>query len=339
MTAEKVDQHMVSKCLIQNWCEIGSEQVEYLDLRDGPRYRRAAPSQVMYRRSDNKGQGFVPVAYAAELEQSWGVVEKKARDAIQAVLSRTLIDDERRQAILDLMALHLLRSSEVLGRFLALQGEAANQVYDDVALSEEFKQILVETGMSLDEAEGAADAGIRAPDGLIQHTRKTFAETLPRWLDRYRAELASCGLILRKSETGGLMLGDGPAFISVGTCLECETTAVFGMLDRVVRCRLHAGVSAFWPRHDWYCWMPLSPEVVAQASPRVKDCDEMLRCFESQVDNLNKMQCRRAQFRVVIPAGSKNRSEPIVRQHAEDRHPRHSYKKAGTPPQSERWNH
>ena len=112
------------------------------------------------------------------------------------------------------------------------------------------------------------------------------------------------------------MLGDGPAFISVGTRLECETTTMFGMLDRVVRCRLHAGVSAFWPHHDRYCWMPLFPDVVAQASPRVQNSDGMLRCFESQVDNLNKIQCQRAQFRVGDPCGQQ---EPITTHRAATR--------------------
>lgn len=335
---KKIDQHMVSKALIKNWCAPPSRLVEYFDLRNGPRYRTAThPSQIMYRRSDDAGQGFVPVTYASELEQSWRMIEDEADKKIQAVLSGVAIGDSHRRAILDLMSLHLLRSSETLGRFIGMQGKAANEAYDDVTSEDEFMQILLDTGMSHEQAETAVDRAIRDPDGLIQNTRRYFAENLPRWLDRYRDCMAACDLILRKSETGSLMLGDGPAFLSVGTCLECETITMFGMLDKITKCSVHSDVSAFWS--GWHCWMPLSPDVVAQASPRVRNSDEMLPCFEFQTNGLNKMQCQRAQLRVVIPPGSRDVSEPFVQQYATFKPPKHPYKKAGVPLLCEQWNH
>ncbi len=329
---------MVSQCIIRNWCG-ARELVEYFDLRNGPRHMRKHVGQIMYRSSDDRGQGFVPVAYAPELERCWTCVENRGCKAIRAVECVTSVDEDCRQAILALMALHLLRSSEVLSRFLILQGEIANKFYDEVTMGEEFKQVLVDTGMPLHEAEDWVDAAIRAPDGLIQGMRKTFAENLSIWLDRYQAELSSCGLILRKSERALLMLGDGPAFMSIGTCMNCETTTQFNMLDKIARCRLHSGVSAFWPPRGWHCWMPLSPQVVAQASPRIQDCDEMQPCFESQIEDLNRMQCQRARFRVVVPVGSERRFEPFVRQHGKDKHPKQSYKRVGTPLPNERWKH
>lgn len=335
---QKIDQHMVSRALIKNWCVPSSKRVEYFDLRNGPRHRTAAhPSQIMYRRSDDEGQGFVPVEYARELEQDWNTVEFEADKQIQAVLSDVPIDNTHREAVLDLMALHLLRSSETLGRLIGIQGEAANDVLDDVTSDDEFKRIMLEEDMSREEAETTVDRAIRAPDGFIQNTRRSFAENLPRWLELYRERMAMCGLILRRCETSSLMLGDGPAFLSIGTCLECATSTMFGMLDEITRCSMHSDVSAFWS--GWHCWMPLSPDVIAQASPRVQNSDEMLPCFESQIYALNKMQCQRAQLRVVVPPGSQHMSESFVRQYAEFAPPKHPYKMAGVPPSSEQWNH
>ena len=149
--------------------------------------------------------------------------------------------------------------------------------------------------------------------------------------------MTTCGLILRRCEAGSLMLGDGPAFLSVGTCLECETTTMFGMLNKVTRCNVHSDVNVFWS--GWHCWMPLAPDVVAQASLRVRHSNEMLPCFETQTYGLNKMQCQRAQFRVAIPPGSRLVSEPFVQQHATFKPPTHPYKKAGVPSRCEQWNH
>ena len=332
----RVDQHMVSKCLIRCWGRTGEDRVEYFDLRNGPRFRTAAPANVMYRTADGEGGGFVPVEFAGALEVEWSQLERHGCEAIRAVLRGDSVDDDRRDAILGLMALHLLRSSETLGRFLMIVGDRATELHAEVATGDDYRQVLVETGMTVEEAQEVADAAIRSPDGFVQRARADFAGNMTRWLERFIEGLSAGGLLLRKSDTDVLVLGDGPAFLSPMVCLECETTVMFGMLDGVLRCSRHAGFSAHWPFADWLCWMPLAPRLVAVAGPRIKDADTPLALVGSMSDRVNVMQCRRAQVRIVIPPGGENRYRPVVDTHASFRPPVSGYLPE-QPPEDARW--
>ena len=142
--------------------------------------------------------------------------------------------------------------------------------------------------------------------------------------------------MLRKAATDALVLGDGPAFLSPVGCLDCETTVMFGMLDRISRCSQHQGSSAYWPLEDWQCVMPLAPTLLAVAGPRIKNADTPLPLARSMSDKVNVMQCFRAQIRIVIPPGSKDRYLPVVKTHASFRGPVSSYRPA-QPPENARW--
>ena len=120
---------------------------------------------------------------------------------------------------------------------------------------------------------------------------------MTRWLSRFVEELSAGGLLVRKAATDALVLGDGPAFLAPAGCLDCETTVMFGMLDRVHRCARHQGSSAYWPLAEWQCIMPLAPTLLAVAGPRIKDADTPLPLAGSMSDKVNVMQCRRAQVR------------------------------------------
>ena len=326
----RIDQHIVSKCLIRRWSRTGKGPVQYFDLRNGPRLKTAAPKQIMYRTADGQGDGFVPVDFAGSLETEWSLVEKHGCEAIQAVLRDGTVDDDRRTAIRGLMALHLLRSSETLGRFLMIVGDRATATGDD------YRQVLVETGMTVEEAQEAADAAIRSPDGFVQGARADFAGKMTRWLERFVEELSVGGLLVRKSDTDALVLGDGPAFLSPRDCLDCETTVMFGELDSVRRCDRHTGFSAHWPFADWLCWMPLAPQLLAVTGPKVKDADTPLPLVGSMSDRVNVMQCRRAQMRIVIPSGGQNRYRPVIDTHASFKPPVSSYPPE-QPPEDAQW--
>ena len=332
----RIDQHIVSKCLIHCWSRTGKDPVQYFDLRNGPRFKTAAPAQIMYRTADGKGDGFVPVEFAISLEQEWSQVEKRGCEAIRAVLGGGSVDDDRRTAIRGLMALHLLRSSETLGRFLMIVGDKATELHAEVATSDDYRRVLVETGMTVEEAQEAADAAIRSPDGFVQGARADLAGNMTRWLERFVEALSAGGLLLRKSDTDTLVLGDGPAFLSPGDCLTCETTVMFGKLDEVHRCARHTGFSAHWPAADWLCWMPLAPQLLAVAGPRIKDADTPLPLVGSMSDRVNVMQCRRAQVRIVIPPDGANRYRPVIDTHASYKPPISGYLPE-QPPEDARW--
>ena len=294
----------------------------------------------MYLPTSEEAAGFVPFDHAQRLEPEWShTIEQAGCEAIVDLLAGSSSGDNW-AAILDLIALHLLRSSETRCRFIMTQGKRANELLADVTVCDEFRQAMTEVGMSAAETEDMMDQAIRSPGGFAESTHRSFAENLPEWLDRYRKYLSECGLLVRKTDTPVLLLGDGPAFLTAGTCFECETTTMFGMLDRIARCPAHVGRHSF--ESGWHAWMPLTPEVVAQASPRIPTQPappqaESLRCFQSEAEGINKMECQRAQFRVAIPPRSEQRSVPFVRLHARPAPQGVSAYKRETPPPDAMW--
>lgn len=264
------------------------------------------------------------------------MIEQRGCEAILHVLVGGDVDDDRKGAIFGLMALHLLRSSEFMGRFLMMIGDKATELYDEVAIGEEYQHVLMETGMTLEEAQETVDAAIRSPGGFFQRLRVHFAKHLSRWLSQVVKELSDGGLLLRKADTDALVLGDGPAFLSLAGCLNCETTVMFGMLDQIHRCPLHQEVSAYWPLADWQCMMPLAPTLLAVVGPRIKDANTPLPLVGSMSDKVNVMQCRRAQFRIVIPQGGQSRYLPLVNSHASFNPPVSHYRPL-QPPENAQW--
>ena len=337
---KKIKQHMVTECLIKRWADDSTGLVQHVDLRDDYKVKQKPPGGIMYLPTSEGEAGFVPLDHAQRLEPEWSrTIEQAGCEAIVDLIAGSSIGDNR-AAILDLMALHLLRSSETRGRFNMTQGKRANELLEDVTVREEFRQAMAEVGMSAAETEDVMDQAIRSPGGFAESTHRSFAENLPEWLARYREYLSECGLLVRKTDSPVLLLGDGPAFLTAGTCFECETTTMFGMLDRIARCPAHVG------RHSsesgWHAWMPLTPQVVAQASPHIPTQPaapqtESLRCFPSQAGGINKMECRRAQFRVAIPPRSEQRSVPFVRRNARPAPQGVSAYKRETPPPDAMW--
>ena len=163
----------MSQFIIKNWA--GDDgQVEVFDLRRLDT-TRVSPSGIMFVRSDDTGGGIVPPEYAEALEGDWSLIESKAADALDDDPSTLAIDPERRQALLDLMALHLLRSSEMLAVRTGLVARGAARVLHEAQADEEWDRIL-EDGMSHEEALRSADAVIRRADadiGLVSRQRRT----------------------------------------------------------------------------------------------------------------------------------------------------------------------
>ena len=337
---KKINQHLVTECLIKRWAHDSTGLVQHVDLRADYKVKQKPPGSIMYLPTTEEAAGFVPFDHAQRLEPEWSrTIEQAGCEAIVDLLAGSSLGDNR-AAILNLIALHLLRSSETRCRFNMTQGRRANELLEDDPVFEEFRQAMTEDGMSAAEAEDMIDQAIRSPGGFAESSHRSFAENLPQRLNEYRKYLSECGLLVRKTDSPILLLGDGPAFLTAGTCFECETTTMFNMLDGIKRCPAHVGRHSF--ESGWHAWMPLTPELVAQASPRIPIQPaplqtESLRCFPSQAEGINKMECQRAQFRVAIPPGSEQRNVPLVRLHARPAPQGVSAYKRETPPPDVMW--
>ena len=299
----------MSQFIIRNWAA-DDGQVEVFDLRRWDT-RRELPGNIMFVASDDAGKGIVPVEFAQTLESDWSLIESQAADALEDGCSTLGADPERRQAVLDLMALHLLRSSEMLAGQTSLIAQGAAEALHEAQADREWDRRLEETGISHEEALRSADAAIRnARTGLVPQQRRRIAETLPEYLDRYRALLRVCGLRLhRPKRSGGFLLGDGPAFLSPTSRLRRESTALFGRIRSAAR-------GARLDGDEWRCWMPLTPRVMAVAGPRVLSCSGVRPLASQVVRQFNAQQCWRAQFRVVLPPHHVDRAREFVEQHA-----------------------
>ena len=299
----------MSQFVIKNWA--GDDgMVEVFDLRRWGT-RRELPGSIMFVASDDAGKGIVPVEFAQTLETDWSLIESRAADALEDDPSTLSTDPERRQALLDLIALHLLRSSEMLAVQTGLIAQEAASVLRGAQADKEWDRTLEETGMSHEEALRSADAAIRNADiGLVPQQRRSIAEKLPEYLDRYRALLRGCGLRLhRPKRSGGFLLGDGPAFLSPTSRLGRATTALFGRIRS-------AAPGVHLDGDEWRCWMPLKPRVMAVAGPRVLSCAGVRPLASQVVGQFNAQQCWRAQFRVVLPPGDVARAREFIEQHA-----------------------
>ena len=62
--------------------------------------------------------------------------------------------------------------------------------------------------------------------------------------------------------------------------------------------------------------MPLTPRLLAVAGPRVLSCADVRPLAQQHVDQFNIEQCRRSQFRVVLPPHHVDRAREFVEQHA-----------------------
>ena len=137
-----MDQHLVSQFVIKNWA--GDDgQVEVFDLRRW-NTRRELPGSIMFVASDDAGKGIVPVEFAQTLESDWSLIESYAADALEGDCSTLGADSERRQAVLDLMALHLLRSSEMLAVQTGLIAQEAAKVLRGVQTDKEWGRTIEE---------------------------------------------------------------------------------------------------------------------------------------------------------------------------------------------------
>ena len=299
----------MSQFVIKNWA--GDDgRVEVFDLRRWDT-RRELPGSIMFVASDDTGKGIVPVEFAQALETDWSLIETQAADALDDDASTLGTDPERREALLDLMALHLLRSSEMLAGQTSLIAQGAAEALHEAQADKEWDRRLEETGMSHEEALRSADAAIRNADvGLVPKQRQSIAEKLPQYLDRYRTLLRGCGLRLhRPKRSAGFLLGDGPAFLSPTGRLRRESTALFGRIKAVARGTHREG-------DEWCCWMPLNPRLIAVAGPRVLSCAGVRPLALQHVDQFNAVQCRRAQFRVVLPPDDAASAREFVEQYA-----------------------
>lgn len=325
-----MDQHLVSQFVIKNWA--GDDgKVEVFDLRRWDT-RREYPRKIMYVASDDTGEGIVPPEFEEEREAEWRDIESGASQALSDDPTTLGLDTERRQAILGLMALHLLRSGEMLGVQSIVIAQGAATVLHEAQTDAKWGHFLDETGMSHDEARRSVDSAIRsADDGLVLKQRRRIAERLPEYLERYRELLRGCGLTLhRPRRSGGFLLGDNPVFLSPTSRLGGETTALFGRVNDVAQ-------NVHLDGDEWRCWMPLKPRMIAVAGPRVLSCDGVRPLAQQYVEQFNVAQCRRAQFRVVLPLDQADRARDFVEQHATRTPPRVSAHPMIEPDPYEMW--
>ena len=297
----------MSQFIIRNWA--GDDgQVEVFDLRRWDTTREY-PRSIMYAASDDEGRGIVPPEFGLEREEDWKPIESKAAEALGDDPATIGVDSERRQALLDLMALHLFRSSEMLAVQSNVIAQSAAGVLREAQEGKEWDGFLEQTGMSHEEAVRSVDAVIRHADaevGLVSGQRQTVAEKLPEYLERYLTQLRECGLRLhRPKRVGGFLLGDGPTFLTPTSRLGRETTALFGRINDVARGILLDG-------DEWFAWMSLTPRLLAVAGPRVVSCDGVRPMAAPNVDHFNAEQCRRSQFRVVLPPDQVDRARQFV---------------------------
>lgn len=288
----------------------------------------------MYRTADGHGNGFVPLESAVALESEWGQIENRGCEAIRHVLRNGEVDSGHKAAIIGLMALHLLRSLETLGRFLKVSGDAANKLYNEVATRDDYRRLIEDTGLTVGEAQKLVDRAIRAPSGFIRNSHAHFAVVISKALSIFVEKLSAGGLILRTASS--LMLSDSPAFLAPMGCLKCESTVMFSQLDDVQRCDRHQGTSALFSPADWQCLMPLAPTLLAIAGPRIKDESRVLPAIESLSDSVNVMQCRRAQARIAMPPNGENRDLLVVGKYASFAEPVSNYVPVSVP-DSARW--
>ena len=301
----------MSQFVIKNWAG-GDGQVEVFDLRRWDTTREY-PRSIMYVASDAEGRGIVPPEYGLARENDWKPIESNAAKALSDDPATLGVDPQRQRAVLDLMALHLFRGSEMLAMQSNVIAQSAARVLRETQEGEEWDRFLEQTGMSHEEALRSVDAVIRHADteiGLVSGQRQAVAEKLPEYLERYRTSLRECGLRLhRPKRAGGFLLGDGPAFLSPTSRLGGETTALFGRISEVAQ-------NVHLDGDEWCCWMPLTPRVMAVAGPRVLSCGGVRPLASQVVRQFNIEQCRRAQFRVVLPLDQMDRAREFVEQHA-----------------------
>lgn len=303
-----MNQHLVSQFIISNWT--GDDgQVEVFDLRRWDTTREY-PRSIMYVASDGEGRGIVPPEFGLAREEDWKPIESKAAEALSDDPSTVGVDPQRREALLDLIALHLLRSSEMLGVQEGVIAQGAARALHEAQTGKKWGDFLEETGMSHEEAIRSVDAAIRNSVGPVARERQKTAKKLPEYLERYRTQLQECGLRLhRPKRAGGFVLGDGPAFLSPTSRLGQDTTALFGRINDVAQNIQLDG-------DEWYAWMPLNPRLVAVAGPRVLSCAGVRPLAAPYVRQFNVEQCLRAQFRVVLPPDQVDRAREFVGLHA-----------------------
>ena len=133
---KKIKQHMVTACLITRWADDSTGLVQHVDLRADYKVEQKPPGSIMYLPTSEDEAGFVPLDHAQRLEPEWSrTIEQAGCEAIVDLLAGGSIGDNR-TAILDLIALHLLRSSETRCRFIMMQGKRANELLEDVSVGD-----------------------------------------------------------------------------------------------------------------------------------------------------------------------------------------------------------
>lgn len=249
-----------------------------------------------------KGEGSSLPSSGLEREDDWKPIESKAAKALSDDPTTMGVDPERRQALPDLMALHLLRSSETLASYNRLFADQAAEVLHDTERDPDYQAVLRSEDMSPEEGRQTIDLAIRNADvGLLPRLHQQFAASLPNLLDGYRELLQKCGVRLHRPERQtGFLLGDGPAFLSTTGRLGNTTTTLFGQLGEIAH-------GSPLDDDEWCAWMPLTPRLLAVAGAHVLGCNGVRPLAAPNVDQFNVAQCRRAQFvwcsRLIIQTG------------------------------------
>ena len=265
----------------------------------------------MYVASDDEGRGIVPPEFGGEREAEWRDIENKASQALDGEPPILAVDPERQQALLDLMALHLVRSSETLASQNRRIAHRATEMLHEVERDPEYQAILRTEGMSPERGRQTIDEAIRHTDvGFLPGLHREFAFSLPSLLESHRERLHECGVRLhRPKRQTGFLLGDGPAFLSTAGRLGGRTTTLFERLGQIAHGSPLDG-------DEWCAWMPLTPRLLAVAGPRVLSCAEVRPLAQQYVDQFNIEQCRRSQFRVVLSPDDLARAKEFVQQNA-----------------------
>ena len=223
-------------------------------------------------RSTAHSRDFSTPLQVQETEAVWADIESRAAIALTALNQG---QNFSASAIKDLVALHLIRSYEML--------EECHSLFNDyepltrltrLSVGELQLHALERSGLHIVGPEAARSEQQEINELIYQHFREELCANLPPLLAQARGLFAAAGLQVWTCEDGAeLLIGDTPA----ATIDHTGTRVGFG-----------AGV---WPGSAGTAIMPLSPTKLAAIGPR-----DLVRSLPtSQVAKLNLIQARRAQ--------------------------------------------
>ena len=265
-------QHLVSVTLLNRWSQNG--KLVQVDLKTR-KHALVSPRSVAFSRD------FSTPLQVQQTEKAWGEIEGTAAATLNALDRGDSFDST---PIQDLIALHLIRSHEMLEEChrLLVSYQPVQRIthlsFDDLQ-----RHALERIGLHIVGPEGAHAEQTHINHILYQRFREELSADMPTFLAQAQGLFRGAGLEVWVCESGReLVIGDTPA------ATVDETGTRFG---------LESGVSL---GSATYAFMPLNPTTLAAVGPNYLAGT----MSASQIDTLNLIQCRRARRFVYCRPGS-----------------------------------